>query len=204
MDNTQCNCLYLALLTTREGYCKETARDRYRYLVNEANTLPSPMKDSVVQLLNLAKDTLGNLSSERAYYNNGSIETEHSCNDCTETLKIIKQLGNGELISPIEHTTLELNSEQERTLQPTHRHSDIQIVKILDHRFRGQKLRLSVIINPGNLQIIEDEEKVTLIAKDKVSEYLIKLKNERPRRATHIIRMRPHLLKLLDGSEQSS
>lgn len=202
MNNTKCSCLYQALLTTREEYSREEARNQYYMLINAAAALSNPMKDNVIQTLNLAKDTLGNLSSERAYYNLGNINDNHHCGDCSETIETIRQLAKGQ---PLEtnNTSKDTSTSECNSKTPDNDSDDeIEIQQVTDHRFRGKKLKLAITINPGNVTITEDEDRVTAKAKDKVIEYLAKLKREHPRRIRHIARMKPYLLKLLDGAPE--
>lgn len=199
MADLKCDCLYSALLTTRERYCKERARDQYRLLINRANSLPSPAKNNTIQLLNLAKDTLGNLLSERTYFSSGIINKDHSCEDCSNTLETIKQLAE-------EQNTTSPNAESHSNSQQYDKDdkqssSPISIEQITNHKFRNDKLKFSIIINPGRIPMIEDGERVTTLARDKVIEYLVQLRDTSPRRIGHLIRAKPSLLELLDGTE---
>lgn len=207
MNNINCNCLYQALLTTRDEYSREEARSQYVELINAANSLSNPAKDNVTELLNLAKNTLGNMSSERAYYNQGNISNSHHCDEYSETLETICQLAKAPTYAEY-HTSSTSKETSLSELSPKTPDNEleidnqIEIERITDHRFRGRKLKLSIVINPGNLTIIEDEDRVTAKAREKVAEYFAKLKREHPRRIRHIIRMKPHLLKLLDGAPE--
>lgn len=208
MNDTSCNCLYHALLTTRNDYCRETARDQYVQLVTKANALPDPAKENVIKLLNLAKETLGNLSSERNYFNNGYVNPMHTCEEYAQTIRIINQLSNETNISIAEPTREEptedlgQGSDNDGHSKTKEQSDDMIIIDdILDHRFRGQKLKLSIVINPGHIKTIEDEERVTMKAPHKVIEYLKKLRTERPRRINYLIRKKPELLQLLGTNE---
>lgn len=206
MSDQKCTCLYKALLTNKNNFCKEDARTKYKVLVSKAEELPNDIKTRVIRLLDHAKNILGDLSLERMYNNNGFFSEEHNCDTTQETLDAIKGLqdtepspGEGQNNSQVNCNSNDKTTEAVSTEQEAH-NTVIHIENIINHRFRKDQLKFNVLVNPGHITIVEDEEKITKTNKNKVAEYLKILKRNHPRRLTHIIRKKPHLIKLLDGA----
>lgn len=206
MSDQKCTCLYKALLTNKSNFCKEDARTKYKELVNKAEKLPSDIKTKVIRLLDQAKNILGDLSLERMYNNNGFFSEEHNCDTTQETLDTIKGLqhaesgtGEGQSNSQVNCNSNDKTTEAVSTEQEAH-DTIIHIEDITNHRFRKDQLKFNVLVNPGHITIVEDEEKITKTNQNKVTEYLKALKRNHPRRLTHIIRKKPHLIKLLNGT----
>lgn len=224
-NDSKCSCLYRALLTTSESYNIEDARSKYKILINKTSSLPNPIRGKVITLLNTAKETLGNLSRERIYFNEGTYDTAHKCNNNATTIELIEGLARqsqSQMHDAMDTTKTgsKVNSskkcaeedkvnnnkdtekvEKEQGTDVTNvanpEEDSMSVRQVTDHRFRGKRLKLTIILDPGNVRITEDEERVTTMAREKVAEYLSKLKKEKPRRINHIIRMRPHLIQLL-------
>lgn len=198
MSNSKCTCLYEALLTTKDNYCKVEAKIKYKELIERAEKLPNDNKLKVTQLLNTAKTILGDLSLERIYNSSGIVHEEHECSSSQDTISIIKNLMMNNSNNEIEHE--QLNNTTSPSSSNTAHGSEIddliQVEKVIDHRFRNSKLMLSILIKPGDIRINEEAEKVILKAQDKVAEYLQTLKLEHPRRLNHIIRLKPLIVKL--------
>lgn len=194
-NNDKCSCLYEALCTNRTKYQKEAAREKYLTLTEKANTLPEWHKKQVTNLINMAKRILGNTNLERAYFNSGTIDnTEHNCEGAREALVAIKALDETKP-SPI-NTEITTTGPSTPTAQDKQQDYPVSVEKVLEHRFRRGQLKLKIIIQPGTIPIIEDEERVTQMAKQRVVDYLKELKETKPRRLHHILRKRPHLVKL--------
>lgn len=195
-DNNKCSCLYDALCTSRTQYQKETAREKYLTLIEKANKLPDSPRKQVTDLINMAKRILGNTNLERAYFHSGTIDnSEHKCEDAQEAITTIKMLDTT-TPSPTNSATTKTESSTPKSHENQQQNCSINIEKVLEHRFRRGQLKLKIIIQPGTIPIIENEERVTQIAEQKVANYLKELRETRPRRLNHILRKRPYLVKL--------
>lgn len=213
MDSAKCDCLYRALLTTREDYNKDQARQKYRELIQKNIAVPNNnvTKNKIVRLLDIAKLTLGNLVSERRYHLEGDLDYPHSCADAQSTIEAIKNLETG-IVTPLaeqqqpqtpffaELLQEEINNALENKLRNSPQTSllndGITIQRVIGHRFRGDQIKLSIIISPGDIRIIEDEERVTANAPEKTAEYLRHMRNEKPKSLQYLLRKKPSLLQL--------
>lgn len=191
MANTQCICLYNALCLGKEKFNREQAKDNYKMLISQADSLDTETKNKVVNLLELAKNTLGNPGLEDIYSRDGDLGEEHSCANTRDILRIIHDLYK-------EDTTAHYTSND--TLPTCEDDPIIRVESIIDHRFRKDKLKFITLTQPGRFRITEDEDKILAAAKPELIEYLKHLKHAKPRRLGHIIRRRPQFIKLLLAS----
>lgn len=208
-SNNICECLYQTLGTTRELFNKESAIKNYKELIGKIQTLPEGIKIEVQSLLDQAKKTLGNHNTERHYHYNGSFDGEHSCEGTVDTLKTILSLYK-EAHIPITDRSYTISATTDNDTQDS---SDIEqgassnidtdvtveIIEITDHRFRNGKLKFTILIQPGKVKISEDESHILKLAKQQLKKYVNTLRNDKPRRLTHLVRMRPYLLKLINN-----
>lgn len=197
-DSKNCDCLYRALCTDGAGYNKEEARKKYVELSRKTSKLPIQVQSHVTNLLNTAKRILGNIGLERVYFENGKIDNEkHNCDEAREALMIIQAMDTetGEQQDEIEDNTTSRNINEERNLRL------VEVDRIIGHRFRKRQLKLNIIIQPGAIQLVENEERVTQLAELKVIEYLNELKHTRPRRLSHILKLRPDLIRLFNSNK---
>lgn len=208
--SNKCECLYKALCTTKAQYQKEEAKTKYTELVTAAEHLSQQQQEKVTSLLNTAKRILGDIGLEHIYAHSGTTnEYQHTCEENEGTIKLIQALdhsyASGDNIATMQpgladktttHRT-QRSKQRKRASLAEHDNSHILIDQIIDHRFRGRKLNFIVITKPGGIRITESQETVTQLATGKITEYLNSLRNGKPRRLSHIIRMKPDLINLL-------
>lgn len=203
--NTRCQCLYHALGTTRAQYRKEEAKKKYLELISTIikAKITATQQKQATKTLDTAKRILGDITLERIYSHTGLIDNRtHNCEEAKETLELIRSLDENT-------NTPALAEENEQVWEHTYEveryvyneivnisEKEVTVDKVIDHRFRNKQLKLAVIINPGSIKIIENEERVTQVAGHKVFQYLKNLRDSRPRRLNHILRMKPDLIQL--------
>lgn len=193
-----CDCLYRALCTTREEYNKEKAKTKYRTLMEKTNKqLCTENRNRVIKLLETSKTILGNLNSERLYHDKGTFEDNHDRETNSSTLDTILRLDEDTFQPEIEEAKADTTDESEADNLDLENNELIVIKEVRDHRFRRNRLKLTIIIDPGNISIVEDERRITSVAKPKVIDYLKRLKRNHPRRLSNLIRRRTDLLSLL-------
>lgn len=206
-QNIVCECLYRALCISKSQYNREAAKNNYKELIAITHRLNETQEAKVTHILNTARKTLENLHTERIYRETGMIGGSiHNCTDEAETLETIQQLKDtlattNTGTNPEEETTNTTENETpEINIEDNHQNNiPVTVSQIIDHRFRDGRLKLKILIRPGNIELTEDYERVLEVGALEIQRYIRQLSK---RRLSYLYKREPHIIRFFQNEPQ--